>query len=310
MSRRLLPISVGVLLLVLAVSGRARDEKPAAPAAKEIERLIHDLSADEFDVREAATRKLTDLGEAAASAVEKATKSADAETSRRAGVILQEVQKRRDERELKELLANLDKTPLDKLIAHITKNPERVTDAEWKALGKLVEATVSQTNKVAGTTFKVPVDILALSTDATGRGDIVRNTRFVTAAFTRSIASFGEGAIICSGNAKVITSLRNAIVIVDGDFEGAAAITNSVIICRGSFKYTNLLNTSIVLCGGKFDAARTIDKSVIQAVSFRECTGTRNSVYINLPKVKAMFSEGDRYVTTKEDALEPSAFLS
>src|SRR5262249_41440557 len=124
-------------LLTVGMSGRASDDKPRPLDPKEVDKLIKDLCSNKFAVRKAATDKLTDLGEAVVGDLEKALKPPDLETSRRATAILQEVRKRREERELKKLLTELDKTPLDKLIAHVAKNPDRVTDAEWKALGKL-----------------------------------------------------------------------------------------------------------------------------------------------------------------------------
>ncbi len=198
--------------------------------------------------------------------------------------------RRREERELKDLLANLDKTPLDKLIAHITKNPEKITDAEWKAFGHLVEAAVAQTNKAAGTAFKVPVDVAALKTDTNPHGTGGSNIRFVTPGFAQGYTSFRGSVIICAGDTKGITVVSNSVVVVDGDFEGATSITNSIIICRGSFKHVTSLRNSIVLCGGSFDRANGIDKSVIQAASFGRCTSTRDNVYLNLPEVAATSS--------------------
>jgi hypothetical protein len=291
------------VFLAVGATARAGDEKPA-PEPKVVEKLINDLSSEEFAVREAATRKLAELGDAVVPALEKAQKSPDRETSRRAEEILQTLRLRHEERELKKLLAELDKTPLDKLIAHIAKDPNRVTEAEWKALGKLIEAVVAQTNKVSGTTIKVPVDITALKTETNPPAVGDRKLRFVSSGFSQPYTHFEQSAIICSGDTnKWITGVENSVVIVDGDFEGATGIFNSVIICRGNFKKTAGIYDSLVLCGGDFVSVAGIENSVVQAASFGGCTVTRKTVFINLPEVKATLKEGDRYPTTKVDPL-------
>jgi outer membrane protein assembly factor BamB len=66
--------------------------RPAAPGSKRIERLVADLEAASFEVRERAERQLAELGEAAERALKKALGSApSAELRLRAGRILRQL---------------------------------------------------------------------------------------------------------------------------------------------------------------------------------------------------------------------------
>src|SRR5438552_3974190 len=60
----------------------------AAEDDKEIDRLVKQLGDDDFKKREAATKRLTEIGEPALDAVTKATTSDDAEVRHRAEDIL------------------------------------------------------------------------------------------------------------------------------------------------------------------------------------------------------------------------------
>ena len=69
---------------------------PAAPLdvkAREIDRLINQLSSDSFKVREEASRKLKDYGDSALDALAKATGSGDPEVARRARELIGTIEK-------------------------------------------------------------------------------------------------------------------------------------------------------------------------------------------------------------------------
>jgi WD40 repeat protein len=52
-----------VLILLLATAGAAEDRPAKPPTAAEIDKLIRQLGSDDFDAREAATKRLAELGE-------------------------------------------------------------------------------------------------------------------------------------------------------------------------------------------------------------------------------------------------------
>src|SRR5438128_532197 len=74
-----------VLFLSAAVSCVADEPSKTAPAdAKQIQKLIRDLGADEFSVREKATKELSSIGRSALPALREALQSADLEVRQRA----------------------------------------------------------------------------------------------------------------------------------------------------------------------------------------------------------------------------------
>jgi tetratricopeptide (TPR) repeat protein len=76
--------SLVVALVLLA----AQNVDGAPPSKEQIAKLVKQLGDNEFDVREAASRKLWEVGEVAEEALKEAAKSEDAEVSRRATEIL------------------------------------------------------------------------------------------------------------------------------------------------------------------------------------------------------------------------------
>src|SRR5437867_3042229 len=75
-----------ILLATLLLLPTTAHAEPAAkpPTKEQIARWVKDLENDSFEVREAASKKLWEAGEAAEEAVVAATKSGDPEVSRRA----------------------------------------------------------------------------------------------------------------------------------------------------------------------------------------------------------------------------------
>jgi hypothetical protein len=78
----------------------AEESKPVIPvqpvknaAAEEIARLVRELGDDAFDVREAATKRLTEIGRPALAALREAAKSGEAEVSSRAARIVAAIEK-------------------------------------------------------------------------------------------------------------------------------------------------------------------------------------------------------------------------
>ena len=90
--------------------GNVEKFDPKAQASKvEIDKLIAELGADEFETREAATTKLALIGDAALPALEKAEQSDDAEVRRRAAELRSSIQAAADLRK-----QELAKGPLKK----------------------------------------------------------------------------------------------------------------------------------------------------------------------------------------------------
>jgi Flp pilus assembly protein TadD len=77
------PLRTAALVAVLLLPAAAPAQ--TAPGKEQIAQWVKDLGDNSFEVREAATRKLWEAGEAAEAAVAEAAKSDDAEVARRAG---------------------------------------------------------------------------------------------------------------------------------------------------------------------------------------------------------------------------------
>lgn len=87
-------------VFVPAGAAGAQEAKPAIPvqpvkdaAAEEIARLVRELGDEAFDVREAATKRLTEIGRPALPALKEAAAGSDAETSSRAARIVAAIEK-------------------------------------------------------------------------------------------------------------------------------------------------------------------------------------------------------------------------
>ena len=89
-----LPRWIACLVFVLSFASLIA----AAPDDAEIARLVKQLGSDDFDQREAATKRLQEIPEALLDALHKATSSNDPEVRRRAEVIVADIEKKfRDE---------------------------------------------------------------------------------------------------------------------------------------------------------------------------------------------------------------------
>jgi hypothetical protein len=84
--------------------GQATAEEPAGPKAQEIERLVKQLGSEKFQEREAAGRRLVQIGEAALPALRRAGVSGDAEVRRRASQLVKVLQSRIGAREARTIL--------------------------------------------------------------------------------------------------------------------------------------------------------------------------------------------------------------
>ncbi len=82
-----------LLLVPLALLlGHAAAADPPAPKAPEVERLVAQLSSVRYEEREAASKALEKLGRPALDALRKAARSKDAETRKRAGRLVRQIE--------------------------------------------------------------------------------------------------------------------------------------------------------------------------------------------------------------------------
>ena len=98
-----------------------------------IARLIAQLSSDEFQVREQASRQLAELEEALP-ALRRAAKSDDAEVRRAAEELVSRLETRLEERFIQEAVGRVNEEGLDVFIDRMVLQKDFATEARWKAV--------------------------------------------------------------------------------------------------------------------------------------------------------------------------------
>jgi hypothetical protein len=114
-----------IALLAIAIfASLAFADNSSPPLMEEIKKLVERLGSQDFQEREAATKRLEEIGAPALDALRAACKSEDPETVKRAQEILRKVEKNlTNERTLAPTMVELEArdTPLDSVLAAISK---------------------------------------------------------------------------------------------------------------------------------------------------------------------------------------------
>ena len=155
-----------VLLLAVAILVPLDDPaKAAAPDAKQLKKLINDLGADEFSVREKATQALSEMGRPALPALREALQqSTDAEVRQRARHIMNSIQtstkylleslkdpdpaQRKEAAEILERLGADAKPVVPALVEALKDKDENVRDAVINALLAIDPAAAALTRAI------------------------------------------------------------------------------------------------------------------------------------------------------------------
>ena len=139
--------------------------KAAAPDAKQLKKLIHDLGADEFSVREKATQALSEIGRPALPALREALQqSTDAEVRQRARRVMDSIQtstkylleslkdpdpaQRKEAAEILERLGADAKPVVPALVEALKDKDENVRDAVINALLAIDPAAAALTRAI------------------------------------------------------------------------------------------------------------------------------------------------------------------
>jgi hypothetical protein len=139
--RRFLP----AVLLAAAFAG-ARAAPPAAPTAGEIRALVAKLGADDYAEREAAGKKLDEIGAPALDELRAATRSENPEVARRARDVLRRIERRvENEKTLAPTLVALDAKDrrLDDVLAVLSKRADCSVVLGGSAQAELADRKVS-----------------------------------------------------------------------------------------------------------------------------------------------------------------------
>ena len=122
------------VLVVIALASFAltttADPEATVPKEQEIAKLVRDLGAARFSVREAATRRLMEL-DAVLPAVRQTTLSPDADTARRACLVVETLEGRIRAKGLARILALGEHGELDRMIEGLLNLPCAADDVEY-----------------------------------------------------------------------------------------------------------------------------------------------------------------------------------
>jgi hypothetical protein len=301
MRPRLISLAV-VLFLGAALS--AADPPPPAPArpegtAPDVEALIRQLGDPSFELRQAASEKLTDRPEAIP-ALRKALKSDDPEVARRAEAVLAALLRRGEKQALARLEELAKGGEVDQAIELLVRRPEWVEEAAaWQVMTGLAETLANRGAREFGANavpppgdglpagdFRTYVEKCRPKMQVTGRVEhkfvrrhkvVVRaeeieagySTRdlFVAAGPLRSGTDnlthhcYLTTCVVLSGGSVAVENASGSLVVCDGDFT-ASTISKCLIVARGDVRVVHARDCRIIASG---------------SVQFGTSTGNKNT---------------------------------
>jgi hypothetical protein len=267
---RVCPVALlaGCLPLLASLLAGAQNEGPAKEQ-ESVEQLIHKLSSPDFAEREAAAKKLT-VRPDALPALQQALSTDDPEVRRQAQRLIAAIQRRHEEKALRDLLA-LGDGEIDQMIDRLVRQGRGVEERHWAALTQLARVMATEIHRneelPPGCEARLPparwtdppqklVVADALSTDPPPRDAGLYNRR-VLADRLDTRRSISTCLIVCRGpvreeedicgciifaNGSIQTpknrGLSDCVVFCDGDVE-VGGITSSVVIATGAVKSGN-----------------------------------------------------------------------
>jgi hypothetical protein len=309
------PFSVLVLLgaIVVGMSWGRTEERCAASERDEqaeIQKLIEQLGQDNFKAREEAARKLKALGEKALQAVEKARNSEDAEVRRRAEVIAKDIQRAREERILREMLAKIEPVPVDQLIDQMATHKEFDTPENWERFHKLAETLTRLASRLGGKPWKLPeLDYKKFPTVTELRGVSPDNRKVRVAGIPNRVTGINNCFVVSSGPIQRFTAMSGTILFVNGDLKGCMGIDNSFVFCNGNIGRITSIHNSIILATGDFTGSTTADNTFFQVKSVGRHARARLNVYLNLTDIRGALPQDNLYLISDKGPLQAVKFF-
>jgi hypothetical protein len=289
-------LALPVLLLAVAAVPSAEGDKKRA---EEIDKLIKQLGSESFDAREEATKKLSKMDDALP-ALRKAAKSDDAEVSRRASDLADEISRRLEERELEKMLA------IDRFIDAMVNRKGFATEKRWEQTVKLAQLIAERASKESGKEFKAPaLNVSKLATVTDLPRCVCSKSRILANGNNRRVGAINGCVMIVSGPIEDIAILRNSIVFLDGNLtRGIDTIENSILFCDGDIEGNTIIRNSILIGNGKLEQSYFATNSCFQLRSIGRHTTSNGNVYFNMKEVEAARVDGARYITTERGPLQ------
>ncbi len=275
-------MSAGKSLLLLTLLGSglgawgvcAQDRGgPLAPEKQrreEIDKLIGQLSSDDFRVREEAVRRLKEMDDALP-ALREAAKSGDAEVAKRARQVIEVIGQRQAKREIDRALALLKQGKTDQFVEWAVRRRDCLNEDCWKAALEHAQAIADAAGKASGCKFKAlpKVDVAKL-TPPVDLGDAIQRGRLAAESVVME-KLIQDSFLVSSGGIETKKAtpplLQRCVVFANGgitlgDKDWSGMITDSLIVCDGDLA-TTLVRNSVVLAAGNVSLGCAASDSVI-----------------------------------------------
>jgi hypothetical protein len=272
-----------VFCLALTPLSIAADDEQTPP--EEISRWIHQLDAEDFVDREAASAALVAIGEEALVPLEKvlADSNASAEMRQRAAEAVKLLRFELIKKEGVKIAEIID----------LAKKANR-GDGDNERLEALLRHLTDILAVDTGMNVPVPVklaEVRELNTDATVTS--IQNALVVT-----DVAYFStvKNSIVLAESAVEISSAQNSIIIAGA----AASVTsprNSVVIA-GQDIYTSSCRDSLILSGGQLRMS-SLYSGVVGAVEPLTFTSLRGGAIVNSPPLQAVLVSAAKQVESE-----------
>lgn len=251
-----------------------------------IEPLVKKLTDDNGAVREEATRKLIDMGEAVLPLLEPYERTEDPELRARLAEIRRSLTRFRIVtvfEAAEDVLAN----GLDERRATLAKRLREMLNALSDDLDPTMMTVVSEV---------LEVSLAERNPFEKENRDAVRQA-ILAVAEARGTSVGPEAVIIC--RSAEFDTITNAVVICLGDVK-AKAINNSLIIARGKIDVGIDARRCTVFAGGGFACGRQIRNSAVWAPGGASAMVSTRCVWINTPDVQIQREQGTDAKVTRE----------
>jgi hypothetical protein len=295
------PAFRGVLLtclVFLSGASRAPAQGTTAPKAAtvpgpEIDKLIEQLGSDQFKAREEAGRKLLALGEAALPALEKARRAGDVEVRRRADRLAAAINRLREERLLRRLVAEVNKGGIDQFIEHMVMRPKFATEQRWLQAEELARAITLRASELAGRPFRAPRT----------------RSRSLLRGLDGKVTPMRDCLCVSQGSVQYVAGLTNVILFVNGDMKDCTGVNNCVILCNGSISGTTSVSNSVLIATGDFAGSTFAENTFFQVKRLGQHTLSHDNVYLNHWAVLAYEKGNNQFIRAERGPLELFSFF-
>ncbi len=233
---------------------------------EEINKLIGQLSSDDFRVREEAVRRLKEMDDALP-ALREAAKSGDAEVAMRAREVIEASRKREAKREVGRAIALLKQGKTDQFVERAVRWRDDLDDDCWKAALEHAQAIADAAGKASGCKFK-PLPRFGLAQlNSLPNTDFLMRKRLAAESVEVEFHIF-DSFVICAGAVRAKSNLVRSIVFANGDIKlddknWLGGIGGSIVVCDGDVAVRGPVTGSVVLATGSVSVGAEVSNSVI-----------------------------------------------